>query len=241
MSFRDGLVGGSEFVAFVDESLIGSEYYFMSALIIRCEEVSKLSRDMDSLLQGLANEYRKNEIHAYYLFQRKKEWSGFPLGASIQLGFDILRICSARAEALYIEGIDRKALSDRYRNPFNPRDIALQYILERINEFVGHRGGGCDVVLDDHQEYRNDLDCYFRSKGSGTFGYKPSRLEGIASIGFCDSSESRAMQAADVCTYIANQNLVSREGHTKKIRVQRRMWKEIEDLHIYKTRIWPPR
>ena len=227
------------YYAYIDESQVNTDYYLMSSVIIRDSCVNALIREVDQLFLGLPEFYSGNELHAYPMFQGRYEWKGFPIEDAIGLTFDIFDICNKYVDCLHIEIVDRARQLKRYEWPRAPRSVVLQFIFERINEYMEEVDASCVIVIDHHQENYIDIESYMRYRDFGTMGFKSSRLERIEKIEVCDSKDSRALQIADLCAYIANQNLIPKKVHPRTRKIQRKLWNYIHGLHENRTRIWP--
>ncbi|ALA68261.1 DUF3800 domain-containing protein [Corynebacterium lactis] len=229
--------------AFVDESESKTDYYFLSALILDDQGLSTLNTRLANLLaEETVSDHLAGveELHGYEMMQQKGDWKGVPFRLATSIYRRALTITNECSLALYIEGIDRNRLSRKYDRPYDPRDLAISYTLERINEFSQRNGDTASVYLDDHHTADEARKNFVAQQQNGTFGLKSSKLEQIHSFDFFDSKEHWGLQAADLCTYIANRHVVQPSSNPKVIKLQNILWSQLEDVvSAGRLRIWP--
>lgn len=178
--------------AFVDESESKTDYYFLSALILDDEGLSALNTRLANLLaeETIADHLAGvEELHGYEMMQQKDDWKGVPFRLATNIYRRALTIINECRLALYIEGIDRNRLSRKYDRPYDPRDLAISYTFERINEFSQRNGDTASVYLDDHHTADEARRNFVAQQQNGTLDFKSSKLEQIHSFDFFDSKE----------------------------------------------------
>lgn len=229
--------------AFVDESESNADYFFLSALIVKDEKLPDLNTALDDLIaQYAATTAVPNdaELHGHDMMQQTCDWEGLPLKLCSSVYLKAMGIINKYAEVLYIECIDRKTQAQRYRYVYNHRTVCIGYILERINEFAQSRRDTATVYLDDHYTAEEGRKEFVHYRQNGTFGYKRSKLQQIASMDFHNSREYRGLQAADLCTYIANRIHTQKDAHPKVVKLQNKLWGAVKDIRDQgRYRIWP--
>lgn len=229
--------------AFIDESEHHDKYFILSALIVTDEKLRELENDLDFLVfkYFLTTDVRpKSELHGYDMMQQKGDWKGIPMGITSSIYLKALDIINDHAEALFIETIDREAQRARYKYPYNPRRIAIGYILERVNGFARVNDQKARAYLDDHYTAPEGRKEFVQYKSIGTFGYKSSKLESIEEMDFYDSREKIGLQASDLCCYAYQRKLCAKEVNPRVKRLQGKMWNSIRDIRFAgQERIWP--
>lgn len=229
--------------AFIDESESNADYFFLSALIVKDENLPALNQALDDLMTqyGATTAVPADaELHGHDMMQQSCDWDGLPLKLCSSVYLKAMGIINQHAEALYIECIDRNAQAQRYKILYNHRTVCIGYILERINEFAHRRNETATVYLDDHYTADEGRKEFVNYQQCGTFGYKSSKLARIVSMDFHDSREYRGLQAADLCTYIANRVHTQKTAHPKVIKLQDKLWGAVKDIRNRGWyRIWP--
>ncbi|WP_290599303.1 DUF3800 domain-containing protein [Lawsonella sp.] len=233
--------------AFIDESECGTHHFFLTALIVNDANLDSLNSALDGLmLIASMTETGKHldpttELHGYDMMQQKRDWKGQPLRFCASIYKQALGITRAFADAVYTEGIDRKHLERRYGSrAYDPRSIAISYLLERVNEYCIRKNDTVVAILDDHYTAPEGRKSFIRYKDQGTFGYRSSCLPQIMSIDFRDSRSIRALQAADLCCYTINRYYTRRDVSARVAKTQEIFMKQIDPLiRKGRIRIWP--
>lgn len=229
--------------AFVDESESKTDFYFLSALILDSEGLSLLNDRLATLLAVETVKGNLNgveELHGFEMMQQKGDWKGVPFRLAASIYRQALEQIDECASALYIEIIDRNNLERKYSQPYDPRDLAISFILERINEFCEKHDDIAEVYLDEHHTAEEARKNFLRYQSSGTFGYRKSKLDRIKSFEFYDSRQHWGLQAADLCTYMANRQISRPSSNPKVVKLQNLLWRQIGSiLDAGRLRVWP--
>ncbi|MCG7438667.1 DUF3800 domain-containing protein [Corynebacterium freneyi] len=231
--------------AFVDESESDADYFFLSALIVKEDELEPLNRALDDLMVQYSTSTpipAAAELHGHDMMQQKCDWKGLPVRLCAAVYLKAMTIIDEHATALYVECIDRVAQSECYARPFNHRTISIGFILERINEFAEKHDETVTVYLDDHYTAEEGRKEFVNYKANGTFGFRSSKLARIDSLDFYDSRAHRGLQAADLCTYIANRILTQKAAAPKVVKLQNQLWGRVSTIRDRgRYRVWPTR
>lgn len=230
--------------SYVDESASqNDDYYLLSALILDEKGKSQLEKGLSDLLAAETEQghlWGIEELHGYEIMQQKGDWSHVPFRLSINTYNRALSIINDSASALFVECINRRKQEKRYVRPFDPRDLAISFTLERVNEFCTGNEENSHVLLDDHYTAEESRKNFMKYRTDGTFGYKPSKLDRVTSFDFYDSKTRWGLQAADLCTYIANRVISKPSTNPKAVRLQNDMWNRIRTIReAGQIRIWP--
>jgi hypothetical protein len=232
--------------AFVDESERNKEFYFLGALIGTEEQVQALSDDMDKILLKHSSTFPSlsltTEFHAHEMMAGSEDWRRIPLRMRFGIYDEALEAISNSGAAIYIEGIDVEAQIARgYKTVTPAREVAFSYILERINEYAQRRRTTAIIVADDHHTAAESRSNFTRYQQWGTFGYRSSRLQSISdNVEFIDSKMSRALQAADLATYLYNRRKTHNEANQKAHEQKVLMWRKLSPaVNRGRARIWP--
>lgn len=229
--------------AFIDESEFNDQLFFLSALIVREPALKLLEDDLDGLLSNYSQTIgtpRNGELHGYDLMQQKGEWENTSLGIASSIYTKAMGIINQHAAALYIEAIDREAQRRRYKYPYNHRNLAIGYLLERIDEYAESEGDLAKVFFDDHYTAPEGRKEFIRYKAQGTFGYKSSKLQQIIELDFRDSKEMLGLQASDLCTYAYQRTVTASNAAPQTVALQNKLWHAVSGIASRgNQRIWP--
>ncbi|WP_284785817.1 DUF3800 domain-containing protein [Corynebacterium rhinophilum] len=230
--------------SYVDESASqNDDYYLLSALILDEKGKSQLEKGLSDLLAAETEQdhlWGIEELHGYEIMQQKGDWSHVPFRLSINVYNRALSIINDSASALFVECINRSKQERRYVRPYDPRDLAISFTLERINEFCTWNEEKSHVLLDDHYTAEESRKNFIKYRTDGTFGYKSSKLARVESFDFYDSKTKWGLQAADLCTYIANRIISKPSTNPKVVKLQNNMWNRLDSIkEAGQIRIWP--
>lgn len=118
--------------AFIDESEFKDHLFFLSALIIREQDLKLLEEELTELLIDYSETTgtpRTGELHGYDLMQQKGDWKNIQFGIASSIYAKAMGIINKHAAALYIETIDRVAQAQRYkRYLINHRKLGLLHV-----------------------------------------------------------------------------------------------------------------
>ena len=184
------------------------------------------------------------EFHGQQLFQRSGEWKC--LRETPGKAFSIYRaavgkICSVGGKWIIggVRRIDR--LAGRYKNPTPPHEIALQYALERVHDYVASLGERVVVIADQvpdsaHHEARIRQ---FQTAGR-TPGWNHRDLSTIEpNFMWEDSRSHRALQAVDMLTYVYLRKRFVAGGHPRP-RAEIERLSDMARPFLYDSYIWTP-
>lgn len=210
--------------AFIDESEHKDKYFILTALIVRDEDLVKLNQELDSPIFEYAksvNTMFDAELHGYDLIQQKNDWAGIPIKMSVSIYKKALGIINQYSCALFVETIDRERQRSKYTHIYNHRTIAIGFILERFHEYASKVGEEATTYPDDHYTAPEGRKEFIQYKSLGTFGYKSSKLSTIKELDFYDSRTLRGLQAADLCCYVYQRVLVTKEANPPQNKASR--------------------
>lgn len=234
-------------VAFIDESERDEDFYFLGALVCDEDSYQQISREIDSLLWEHASDPDSgitlgHELHGHALMQGRGEWKDVPLRRRAGIFMKALGIVADSSACMHIEGVDIGAQKARgYPNVIPGRELAFSHLFERINECASSKDGLAHIYADEHHSAEESRSQFTKYQTYGTYGYKSSQLESlVAPIRFIDSRRSRALQAADLLTYLYNRNETVKESDDRAADLKKKM------VHTARqawwrgsARIWP--
>lgn len=232
--------------AFIDESERNEEYYFLGALVGTGDQVLALAADMDKILMKHSDSFPalslETEYHAHEMMAGRGDWRKIPLRLRFGILHEALQAISESGAAVYIEGVDiQRQIARGYTYVTPARELAFGYILERINEHAERKGTTVKVVADDHHTAAASRSDFTTYQQWGTFGYRSSKLQAISdNVDFIDSKSSRALQAADLATYLYNRRQTHMETNHKAHEQKVLMWRKLGPaVNRGRTRTWP--
>lgn len=247
VSGRDSRLGHVLY-AFIDESERDSTHYFLGAIVVTEPQAEAIRSGLDAIVAkhavtvpGLA----AVELHGSTMMRAASApWRGVPLRMRFRIYEEALWVIIASGARVYIEGVNvPKQLARGYRAPIPARELAFSHLLERVNECCSPDERTVKVVADEHhtaEVSRSNFDSY---QVAGTYGYRSSLLPNIEpTIDFIPSDSDRALQAADLVTYLYNRVVTVDERDVRADTEKRRLWAIIEPATRRprgRARTWP--
>lgn len=178
------------------------------------ENLLRLEQELHALLTDYAETTGyvniNAELHGYDIMQQKRDWDGVPIGIARSIYLRALGIINRLASAMFVETIDRHEQAKKYRTPYNPRTVAIGYILERVDEYASKRNEIAKCYLDDHYTAPEGRKEFIEYKAKGTFGYRSSKLANIEEMEFYDSRLKRRLNV--------------KAGNPTMLATQEKMW-----------------
>ncbi len=230
--------------AFVDESARNEDYYFMSAITGDYETLNRLN---DELI-GVINKHRVSiphladgfEIHAHPIMNGRKEWRNVPRRLRYAIIRDVCRAVGESGVDIFIEGIDiEKHRARGYRHMLDARELAFQWLLEKLDRHALPQDVYVDVYADQHHTAPESASKIASYRVWGTVGYRSSTLKRICHpVAFIDSQTSPLLQAADVVTYIFNRYVTIVETDPRADALKKDLWGLISKAR-FQSHIWP--
>ncbi|MDQ1060358.1 hypothetical protein QFZ23_004259 [Arthrobacter globiformis] len=198
--------------AFLDESYTEQAYY-IAAVIVDAPSLKKLELELTRLKVKIADDLNISvlaEFHGNELMSGKADWSlikGDVETAKWVYKSALEAIKDSGAHFMYV-AIDVDLLNRRYSKPYDPRLVALTYLLEALDRYALGNQEHIRVVADyitKHNQLQKKINEFH---DSGTFGWRQSTLRRIEQpIEFLDSKHTLGLQAADLVAYIVRRHL----------------------------------
>lgn len=235
-------------LAYIDESF-DKGCYFTTAVVLDDDAVRPLARRLDEVAAVAADRWAgalapEVELHGYELFHAEGAWQPTKreVRARVAVYAAALDAIAAAEPHIVIRGIDVRAHRRRYQDPWDPHEVSLWHLLERLDEHAGQRGERVLVIADelavtDAGKHRANLRTWQRT---GTPGFRSSRLPSIIdTVQFAPSVESRCLQAADLVSFLHFRRKSGVERDRRAIAANEVLWGRIEPWvrHRYK---WVP-
>ncbi|MFJ6170571.1 DUF3800 domain-containing protein [Curtobacterium sp. NPDC092190] len=194
--------------AFIDESYIKGYVYLTTAVVVDDHQLPELTRRLDHVMWRTHKAHGidpNTELHAQQLFQRSGDWDCFramPAAAHATFRNALKNITSCGAR-VFIRGVREDRLIRRYVKPDPPHAVALQHLLERVNDYATARGQHVRVIADEVQDSAHHDARAATWATVGTPGFRPSTLPMIdLPIQWRGSHLERGLQAADLAGFI---------------------------------------
>lgn len=234
--------------AYIDESYIKDDIYLVAALVVNRHQQDAIQFGLEDVIRSTNASHPHIpldiEFHGQQLFQRDGVWACVREQPKVAYGIyrrAVGKVAPARP-ALFIGGVRRAdRLRGRYKNPWPPHQIALQYTLEMVNDFAAQRGSRVKVVADrvENQEIYEAAIRLFQQRGR-TPGWNPSDLATIEpEFEWVDSREHRPLQVADLYAYIYLRHRYKDNPHPRAAHEAKRIFDLMQPI-IHKVNIWTP-
>ncbi|WP_166973970.1 DUF3800 domain-containing protein [Brevibacterium atlanticum] len=165
-----------------------------------------------------------------------------PLRQRASIFLKALNVVAGSDACIHIEGVDVNAQKARgYPSVTPARELAFSHLLERINDCARAKNTVAHIYADEHHSAEESRSQFSAYQIHGTYGYKSSRLEKLMPpIRFIDSRRSRALQAADLFTYLYNRDNTVNESDARAIDLKSKMVRTAREAwQRGSTRIWP--
>ncbi|WP_187270725.1 DUF3800 domain-containing protein [Lacisediminihabitans profunda] len=235
--------------AFVDESERDDTHYFLGATVCTERQRDLLTREMDAVMekhrQAFPSLTPDVEFHGSTMMRAQEEpWRSIPLRARIAIYRDALLAIEAVGTRVYVEGVDIHGQRARgYPNPTPARELAFSHLFERIDACCGQDEPQIQVVADEHHTSEVSRSNFAKYRNVGTYGYRSSYLPHIhQTIDFVQSHTVRALQAADLVTYLYNRRSTVTESDPRAVLARDSMWAAIDPAMVWprgRARTWP--
>lgn len=194
--------------AFIDESYIKGHVYLVTAVVATDAQVRSIHQRLDDVMWRTHRAHGVDpgtELHGQLLFQRVGIWKCFrdmPAAAHATYRSALAQVAASGAR-VFVRGVREDRLLKRYSDPLPPHSVALQHLLERINDYALSVGERVTVTADEVQDSAHHDERVASWAAWGTPGFKPSKLTEIdLPILWQPSHEDRCLQAADLASYI---------------------------------------
>jgi hypothetical protein len=235
--------------AYVDESERDYTHYFLGATICTDEQRNDLGLELDAIMAKYSETFSSlsptEEFHGSSMMRAASEpWRSIPLRARFAIYRDALVATEAVGARVYIEGIDIARQTARgYPNVTPARELAFSHLFERINDCCETGEPQIQVHADEHHTSEISRSNFSRYRSAGTYGYRSSALPNIhPDIEFVPSHTVRALQAADMITYLYNRCTTIIESDERATKEKWALWSLIEPAVVWprgRARIWP--
>jgi hypothetical protein len=211
-------------LAYVDEAYTQA-LYFVGAVVVHGGCALDLQQELDDVVAQAARRYdgikASAELHGYDLFHGCGEWAVLRQQPRARIGVyqRALSAIGTHDVSIFLCGVHRKRLSERYRSPLAPHDVTLQHLLERLDGHGKRTGGPVLVIADEiseHERHRTNLQ---RFRLEGTPGFLSTKLSHILdTVHFAPSRHSRFLQAVDLITFMHQRRVSGADTDSRAIR-----------------------
>ena len=235
--------------AYVDESERGNSHYFLGAVICTELQLNSLSLELDAVMAKHAQQFPSLtpdvEFHGSAMMRASdKPWRTIPLRSRFAIYQDALVAIEVVGVRVYIEGVDIiSQISRGYPNVTPARELAFSHLFERINDCCKFDEREVKVHADEHHTAEISRSNFSKYRSVGTYGYRSSALPNIhPQIEFVASDSVRALQAADMITYLYNRCATVTESDPRATRQKEALWVTIAAAVQWprgRARIWP--
>lgn len=234
--------------AYVDESERDQSHYFLGAVVVTLEQAGILRGALEDLVANHARSFPQLEgveLHGSTMMRAADvPWRSVPLRVRFRMFEETMRAVQDCGARVYIEGVNiERQLARGYPNPIPARELAFSHLFERINDCCDGGEPHVRVVADEHHTAEISRSNFSRYQSAGTYGYRSSRLPHIhEEIEFIESHTDRALQAADLVTYLYNRRMTVAESDQRSHLQKHKMWQMVEAAACWprgRARIWP--
>jgi len=234
--------------AFVDESERDDTHYFLGALILDDSQVDGLRRSLDEMMAKHATSFTVldgAELHGSTMMRAYDEpWRSVPLRVRFRIFEEVMKAVFDSGARVYVEGVDiRRQVARGYPTVTPARELAFSHLFERINDCCHNGQPQVRVIADEHHTAEISRSNFNRYRMAGTYGYRSSRLPNIhPEIEFIESHTDRALQAADLVTYLYNRIWTVSESDMRAHRQKHKMWQIVDEAARWprgRARVWP--
>lgn len=223
--------------AFIDESERDEAFYYLGALICSDNQIEMITQKYNALLFKHSQTFPilrpTEELHGSTMMRAADHpWRRIPLKARFDIYLEALQIVNESGSRMFIETIDVCRHSKRsYKEHFSPREVAFNFILEKINSCSNSQEPRIRIIADEHHTADISRSNFTRYQQFGTFGYKSSMLESIVpEIEFVPSHSIRSLQAADLITYLFNRRHSIIETDPRAQRQKEKLWYAVSPM-----------
>lgn len=232
--------------AFIDESERDKSHYFMSALVGSYEQIVSLGSALDAVVTKHSSSHPNFqvdfELHACEIMGGRGAYRRVPPRLRFAIMEDVFKAIGDSEVAIFVSGINIDNLAKKsYRKQMPARELALQWLLEWVNNHAKSRGFEyvVKVLADEHHTAPESNTKLAEYRIGGTVGYASSKLERITGpMAFVDSKDFRGLQASDAVTYLYNRVHTIVETDDRAEAAKRRWWSAIS-RNVRWARTWP--
>lgn len=234
--------------AYIDESYRKDEVYLVGAFVVDRHQQDAVTFGLEDVAKRTLEAHpqlpKDLEFHGQALFQRANEWKA--MRERPAAGYAIYRRALSRVASSggrwFVAGVRRPdRLAIRYVDPWPPHMIALQYVLEMVDQYAESVNESVHVVADtvENQRMHEAQIRLFQDRGRTT-GWKPRALTRIErDFEWVDSREHRALQACDMLTYVYLRKRFLPDAHHRTVKEVTKL-RDIARPILHKERIWTP-
>lgn len=224
-------------LAYVDEAYV-KRTYWIAGLVCAESSLNPLAADLDEVVRQASENFGVSpvaELHGHDLLHGTGDWK--PMHDMIRARVGVygaaIEVIASYPVAVFVRGVDRQRLEERYVRPEHPHSVCLAHLFERIDEYAEGRDEFVLTIADQvdrADEYRKNLKD-FREHGTG--GWRSRRLvRFVDTIYFVPSSASRLVQAVDMLAYLHCRRQTDAGRDVRAVRTNRRLWA----LIVHRTR-----
>ncbi len=149
------------------------------------------------------------ELHGQQLFQRSGEWKclrDLGRGRDAQVATAIYRqalgVIAKSGGHVFARGIDQPALRAQYIRPGDPHELALSFVLERVEKHLRRAGKRSLVIADQLPDSARQNERVSRYANAAVLGNGTVLRSVDFPIDWQDSRGHHGLQAIDLCTYV---------------------------------------
>lgn len=234
--------------AFIDESYIEGSVHLIGALVLTPRQIDQINLGLDDVIWKTNRAHPEValdiELHGQQLFQRDGEWSCLrdKAAAAFAVYRRSLHTIVQAGGAWFVGGVRRiDRLAGRYVDPWPPHQIALQYTLEMVHDYAEQQGERVSIVADQvpDQAHHEARIRQFQQLGR-TPGYAGRSLALIESpFKWEDSRDHRALQAADLLTYVYLRKRFAVTAHSRTKQEIKRL-RDVAVGILHRDHVWTP-
>jgi hypothetical protein len=209
--------------------------FALAAMVVDGNAAHQVGREFDALMDGMGGHGidPSVELHGHELFQGKGPWHIIPTRLRIDVYAKATSAMERSGAKLFLRRIDKAGQAARYARPQRAHEVALQYLLEDLNDYASRIGEQVLVLADEvHSEARHRTN--FRwFKTMGTPGYRQTTLDAVLdTIYFGPSDHSRLLQAANLAAFMYLRRKTVTENDPRAARANDLIWEPLSRITV---------
>ena len=191
-------------------------FHLIAAVMVREDRVQEMTRLLDELAGSAPTDGPLLEFHGNELFHGSGQWQGVTPHRRISEYKKALSVLAKVRAGVFHASIDKRELSRKYQEPYPPHMFALQFLAEKIEQWVQDQTDRLSqralLVADENREQEQySFDLIRRMQESGGpvgsgWGISTQLDHIVDSIYFIPSERSRGVQLADMVAFVLNRD-----------------------------------
>lgn len=229
------------YISYLDEAGLSNDetHLVVAGILVKDDQIKPCEHELESILKKHIPEDDQDgfEFHAHHLFTGSRYFSNksaWPWAKRQSIIKEVLDILINHSLPISFGAINKARLKQKYREPFNPHDLAFMFFAERMNRLVANRKNDICLLIADETTRKKIIKSSLREyrKMKIPLGDLDERLDNIAdTILFADSRDSWGLQVADFCNYFIKRHLIG--GNDNAEALYQRFGGQIKNSRVF--------